>query len=1384
MAVKITDGSLSWNATIDDSDLNRIADKIQSRIGDLSKNVQKEGDQMGQIFRQASAAAAGFFSIQAGTNFIQTLVKTRGEFQQLEIAFTTMLGSKERADRLMKDVVQFAATTPFDLQQVAGGTKQLLAYGFAADGIRDNLSMLGNIAAGVGSQINDIIYLYGTLKASGRVTQMDINQFAGRGIPIYEELAKVMGKNVDEIRDLVSAGRVGFPQIEQAFSNMTSSGGRFFNLMQEQSKSLTGQISNLGDSISQMFNEIGRGQEGVLSTGIAGIAVLVDNYEKVIQTITALIAIYGVHRAAVIVSAAVQLSAAQAASGVTLAFRLQYAQMIILDRMHKILNATMLANPYVAIATVLATLAAAVYTYSKSIDGAALSQKSLNQISAETAKTYEIEANKLNSLLEVARNETLSKERRKKAIAEINRLSPEHLGNISLETIKTKEATSAIDDYLKALNRQIELKIANEELESLIRKGQEGPGFFEEFVLNVKNLGFGVNQALGQSLAYTEFMVSNLEAQKAVKDKIRSLIEDDDKKTTNNSETKSSVRSEQFIKGEIERLEGLKSALDIHSKEYKDYTNQIKTLNEELQNAQGKLTSQQKKDNTERLKVLEDISRAEAEAFRKTLSQNEQQIQAERDKYQALREEAKKAGLGPEAITRIDRVEKTVTGNLQYEQDTKELKTALDKQKQLYSEFEDYKKTLGEKLAKERYGKEIDLSKSYMDELQSELALTQAQAFAGGFTGPIQERIKLLIDAIDEERRSKQSARDKEFAEAYTSTLNAEQKIQNIRKEYAEKAKALGANITAAQKEELIKQQDLAIDAAKDEMFKKSEIYRKLSEETFLFTKSQLKREIKVVEDLLKNTTIPADLRTQLERDLAGLKVNLKIGVDEANIQALKAREADLITALSNPLVKGTENAKKYKKELKETRDQINAITKNQNAFDFLINDEVAEKAEEISRATGALGMSFNQLGSELSYFNEGLGDTVSTMGDLLGVASNAAGSVASFASGDIIGGITKGISAITGIFSIRRKALESERKAQEEVRQYNLDLQKGEREYQALLRERERQLVRLNKITLQGLKDQAALLGTQSGSIQSEFDRLLKQVQAGEQKVGEATYKYGGFLGIGRKTGTRDITEGLSGKTYEELEKLFTEGKLTEGTKALFEQLQKLKNEGEDVKKALADLADEANQLYTGTTAASITDSIVEGFKNGYRTAEDFANNFQELMQGAMLNTFKYKVVEAQIEDFYASFAERAKSDEQLTQQEIDALKAQYSAIIANSATRFEELQQITGGFSPADTVQTGLKGAIRREMTEATASELTGLYRATYDLTKQMVTNGIQQLSISNQHLMIAIKIESNTKETAENTRRLEAIENGITTIANNSKNSQSARDMGLGG
>lgn len=252
---------------------------------------------------QLIGTIGGFTALKS---FTSELVNVRGEFQQLEIAFSTMLKSKEKADKLMAELVDIAAKTPFDLQGVASSAKQMLAYGSSAEDVGNELVMLGNVAAGVGSQLSEIAYLYGTLRTQGTAYATDIRQFAGRGIPIYEELAKVLGVTKDKVSALVSDGKVGFKEVEQAFKNMTSESGIYYNLMQEQSKSLTGQMSNLEDSWNNMLNDLGKNVQGIASTGISGLNTIIENYEKLGETIMTIVTAYGTYKAALISVAAYQ----------------------------------------------------------------------------------------------------------------------------------------------------------------------------------------------------------------------------------------------------------------------------------------------------------------------------------------------------------------------------------------------------------------------------------------------------------------------------------------------------------------------------------------------------------------------------------------------------------------------------------------------------------------------------------------------------------------------------------------------------------------------------------------------------------------------------------------------------------------------------------------------------------------------------------------------------------------------------------------------------------------------------------------------------------------------------------------------------------------------
>ncbi len=331
-----TGGGLHFDAVLDDSQFQASISRMNSGINKLTNNVTHQGSEIENFAKRAASAATAFLSFQAAEGFISKMIQVRGEFQQIEVAFTTMLRSKAASNKLMGEMVQLAATTPFTLTEVAKSGKQLLAYGFAADTITDNLTKLGDIAAGVSAPIGDIAYLFGTLKTQGRAFTKDIREFSGRGIPIIAELAKVMHTTEANVSQLVEAGKVGFPEVEKAFNNMTSAGGMFFNLMKEQSKTLTGRISNLSDAWDNMFNSLGKSQEGLFADGIQAATDLVQNYETVLSTITILVAGYGVYRAALIATAAFEKAAAASNVGLALA--------VNQESIARITNAAALAN--------------------------------------------------------------------------------------------------------------------------------------------------------------------------------------------------------------------------------------------------------------------------------------------------------------------------------------------------------------------------------------------------------------------------------------------------------------------------------------------------------------------------------------------------------------------------------------------------------------------------------------------------------------------------------------------------------------------------------------------------------------------------------------------------------------------------------------------------------------------------------------------------------------------------------------------------------------------------------------------------------------------------------------------------------------------------------
>jgi tape measure domain-containing protein len=228
-----------------------VAGKLQTTLGNIK------------------TAIAGAFTVGAVVSFGRAVIDSLKNYEYFHASLGALLkGNREAANALESQLIALAKTTPFELTEVQTATKQLISYGIKAGDVVETMKTLGDVSAGVGAPLQDIAYLYGTLKTQGRAMMIDIRQFAGRGIPIYEALAKVLKVNTNQINDLVSAGKVGFKDVEKAFQSMTREGGQFYNLMEAQNKTVGGRLSNLADVWEQIKVDIGKSQSGILANTV------------------------------------------------------------------------------------------------------------------------------------------------------------------------------------------------------------------------------------------------------------------------------------------------------------------------------------------------------------------------------------------------------------------------------------------------------------------------------------------------------------------------------------------------------------------------------------------------------------------------------------------------------------------------------------------------------------------------------------------------------------------------------------------------------------------------------------------------------------------------------------------------------------------------------------------------------------------------------------------------------------------------------------------------------------------------------------------------------------------------------------------------------------
>lgn len=404
---------------------------------DNAKEVVEKNNGITISWKKALAVIGGVGVLKA---LGSEIIRVRGEFQAADAAIQTLLGSKEKADMLMTQVREYAKISPLEFSDVTKATQMMLGFNIEAEKVPRYLQAIGDVSMGDTQRFNSLTLAFSQMSAAGKLMGQDLNQMINAGFNPLQIMSEKTGKSIATLKDEMSKGAVSAEMVQQAFIDATSAGGKFYQMSENASKTINGQLSMMQDAMDTVFNELGQKSEGTIINGIRITTSLIENYETVGKVLVGLIATYGTYRTAIMLVTAAESKHTLVEIGLTNA-------RVLARKAQLALNAAMLTNPYVALATVVVGLSVAMWTMSDSTTAAARAQKEYNDIKEATSKREQEHKQKIEELLIVARDESLATLTRQKSLEELRKEYPKIFEKYDIEKLK-------LEDILK-LKQQI-----------------------------------------------------------------------------------------------------------------------------------------------------------------------------------------------------------------------------------------------------------------------------------------------------------------------------------------------------------------------------------------------------------------------------------------------------------------------------------------------------------------------------------------------------------------------------------------------------------------------------------------------------------------------------------------------------------------------------------------------------------------------------------------------------------------------------------------------------------------------------------------------------------------------------------------------------------------
>lgn len=1267
------------------------------------------------------------------------MIRVRGEFQSMQTAIETMVG-EDIARRLIPQIKELAKISPLTMSDMVGAEKMMLGFNIQAEDTIKYLKAISDISMGESSKFNSLTLAFSQMSAAGKLMGQDLNQMINAGFNPLQIISEKTGKSIATLKDEMSKGAVSAEMVQQAFIDATSAGGKFYNMSENASKTINGQLSMMQDALDSVFNELGIKSESVIMDGIQMTTSLIQNYETVGKVLAGLVVTYGTYRTAVMLVTAAE-------NGHSAATMVMRGRILLAQKAQALLNATMLKNPYVLLATVAIGAASAIWALSKRTTEAQEVQERYNASKENTIRKEEAHRQEIQRLISVASDEVEATANRNGAIEALKKAYPGiiekyideegHLTNL----IQLQKELNEEQSKKKAESNQARLDAINAKVRNQ-----------EEYVLRMSGSEEAIKEA---NDVLKELQRQQKEAQAAVNsDYINARIEEAKKLSDielkkSISQWKSSLSkvtgdiigdfSRDEVSSFIKSLESILYAREKQTKNKKYWEKQKK----EAETALNSIASSQKKLlDTGKFKGIDDAvvnnykdnvrKLKEAEKELKVYdSSSKQENQSPKEVTKQLKQEEQLA----EQLLSIRRKNQQDEINLMEDGTERKLKQIdLDYQREL------------DAIKKQRREWESLQGGKLTDEQMSTLGMWASNAAKGRESG------------ISDVNRKKLESDRKAWQEYFIEYGNYQEKRKNLVQKYNDELAKLQKDspeyaIKEAEKSKAIEQLD-------EQYGKSTKAMADLFEDASNKSVSAIQSIIDKYEILIKYMS-----GTDKDISIADLK---GIGFTDKDIEGIEKGEisikdvTDAIKGLKDEL-KGKSPWQAFVYDLEKG---IEAIKKGGND-----SKKIGQGITDIGNAVTSFAPALNEFGSSIADIFGFDDSKITSAVDALGGLGQTASGVGQIMSGDIVGGAMSAVSGISAVVSALDGMFGADYSHYNEmVEEYNKlneiwdELIDKKLEYINTSYGAEADKVGKEALELVNKSIEAyRILGRErlnsgaSAGSHSIGKRMAKNTSSSDwQDIARAldmsVKDAKDFIGTGRMTGLFDLTT-------EQLEKLKSEAptfwaKLDGDVRDYLDKII----EGEE---RIEEIHNQINEQLTQTTFDGVYSNFIDTLMDMKASSKDAAEDVSEYFMQAMLSEQIGTLYQDKLKKWYEKFA-KGMEDGSLTESERNALNSEYMGYIEEAMKLRDELAAATGydKISQESTSQLSTSRGFGTEMTHEDAGELSGRFTALQiagEEIKNQSTIQSQSLNLLTVKADALLSINTETRNIADDTRDL---------------------------